>query len=147
MTLTQLLAYDHWANKRLYVQLFSQNVTYKAPQAIDIFVHMLCVQKLWCNRIEGLEDEPELWPKMELGSSEAIWLSNRERLKSSLVKTTELVAYTDEHGARKEDSVQDILHELTLNSAHYRGQIAMLMKQQSLSPPPISYIDYLNTLR
>lgn len=146
MTIQQRLAYNHWANKRLYAQLFSQNVSREAPEAIQVFIEMLYNQKLWCDRIDGLDSVDETQAIIDLGSSEWLWLENKKRLESYALKTSEMISYIDDYDQKRESSIADILFEVLQQGAYHRGQIAAYMKGQGLSEPPLQLSDYQNTL-
>ena len=146
MKLEQLLDYDYWANKRLYVQLWRQNAAREIPQTISLFSHIIAAQTIWCNRMEGVDEPVDVWPEADLltlGKAEAEMILTHERLKKLIHHSGEVFSYKNSRGEAFENTVEEALHHIVIHGQHHRAQITLLMRQHDMSPPPLDYIFYL----
>lgn len=141
--LEDLIEYDYWANKRLYVQLWRQNAVREIPQTESLFAHIIAAQTIWCDRMKGIEKEVEVWPKTSLGSAEPEMILNHDRLKKLVANADQLFSYTNSRGDAFENTIEETLHHIVIHGQHHRAQIALLMRQHEMSPPPLDYIFYL----
>lgn len=141
--LEDLLKYDNWANKRLYVQLWRQNAVREIKQVTTLFAHLIAAQTIWCNRMEGIDEPVDVWPKTSLGLAEAGMTLNRDRLMNLVDRSSDTFTYENSRGEAFENTVEEALHHIVIHGQHHRAQIALLMRQHDMSPPPLDYIFYL----
>ncbi len=138
-----LLNYDLSANQKVLKELIDQQAAAICPEAIRHFSHLVRVQQLWYNRIEGVDEQLEVWPDQTTDQISEQLMPNYNRLRSLLSKRNEIINYRNTKGEEYSNTVDDILHHVVIHGQHHRAQIAILMRQCGLVPPPTDYIFYL----
>jgi len=136
-----ILRYSHWANKA-YAQVL-QGLP-PEQEVHRLFCHLLNAQIIWMERVKGVPPSLGVWQEHPPEQYEAL---NQKALGASLQQLDEtppdkIVAYRNSDGDKFLNSFGEILFHLVNHASYHRAQIAVLLKQQGLQPPPSDYIVY-----
>lgn len=140
-----LIRYNDWANKRLFVVL--PQVCDSEPRTLQLFSHVIMVERLWLDRINQRVEPLPLWNPIPLpqlirliNASTQDWLALVAGLQES--EFDRMIPYVNSQGVAYENSIRDILTQTINHSTHHRGQIVQLIRQQGMTPPLVDYIAY-----
>jgi len=139
-----LLHYDVWANRRLLITITENGIT--SDRILSIMSHVLSAQLIWLNRIVGLGTAPfPVWEKYNLVELESMTEESNERWlkfisEYKLETFDEIIRYQNTGGTNFENSLQDIITHVLNHSAHHRGQLAMLLRDEGIDPPANDFI-------
>lgn len=145
MDLQRAIRFDDWANREALQAITADN----APaQATNILAHIVAVSNLWLSRADGAPTPASMWPEWTLSTIEEEMKSSLDRwqlcLNSGRV-TQDRVEYLSSKGKPCSNSFEELVLEVLCHSAHHRGQIALLLRQNGF-PPPAS-TDFIPALR
>jgi Uncharacterized protein conserved in bacteria len=142
-----LFRYTRWANARM---LDAMQAAEAVPaRAVELFSHLLRVQDVWIGRVEGTaQADLDLWAEEDLaacaeraGTSMARWQSMLdERSENALDQS---VVYTNSEGTRFETPLRDLCRHAVNHSTHHRAQIALVLREADIAPPPTDYIFFV----
>jgi len=122
--LHQLISHEHWANHRLSDAL--QDNALMDEKVVRLFNHILAAHATWYGRITGAVPEMKIWDDP---TSPAHWGSLIDAHYSGWKKVlsfdnpTRQVQYSNSHGARFTNTVEEILIHLSLHGQYHRGQV------------------------
>jgi len=118
-------------------------------RAVELLSHLLRVQDVWFGRVEGTAHaDLALWVDEDLaacaeraGTSMARWQSMlKERSGNALDQP---VVYTNSTGTRFETPLRDLCRHVVNHSTHHRAQIALVLREADVAPPPTDYIFFV----
>lgn len=142
-----LFRYTRWANGRI---LGTINEADSVPaRAVELFSHLLRAQDVWYGRVEGTSHaELDLWVDEDLSvcaeraeASADRWQSLLEdRARNALEQP---IAYTNSKGTRFETPFRDICRHVVNHGTHHRAQIALVLREANIAPPPTDYIFFV----
>ncbi|MGE5681240.1 MAG: DinB family protein [Bacillota bacterium] len=143
----KLFKYNEWANNQVLDALI--NLPDDSPEEITrIFNHLITAQMMWLNRILGKSTVLELWTNNTIEGcitaskeSSTQWLRFIEGLKEEDLSRE--ISYVNVQGKPFVNTLEDILIHLVNHSTYHRAQIAILFRQNSLTPPVTDYIVYV----
>ena len=141
-----LLKYNAWANYRMLVTLEENEV--KDDKMLLMYSHILSAQYIWLNRIKGLPTSPfPVWEQYKLRElrtmseeTDTNWDSYLEDY--SMEAFEEMIFYTDSKGRKHENTIREIIGHMTHHASYHRGQLAIMMREHGITPPPTDYILY-----
>ena len=141
--LLRLLDYELWADQSIIVSL--QSVDNPPARAVKIMGHILSAQLVWLRRIQGHPTTIDPWQYIPLVDMSERAENNHRLLKTHLTSSddwqpTRIVAYQNSQGESFENSLQDILAQLSHHSAYHRGQVVQLITPQLAQVPTTDYI-------
>lgn len=146
--LKQLYKYDFWANKKV-AAVFEIKSSHQLQQAYALFAHIRASQQIWLQRIRGNSTaDILLWPEQadpendlqELTALHEQWLHLLTEKDANL---DAIVSYTNSKGTAFETPLTGILHHVIIHGQHHRAQIAALLREAEITPPPTDFIFYL----
>jgi uncharacterized damage-inducible protein DinB len=137
----KLLAYDYWANCRLFSAINESSKSIPA-EIEDVFSHLLGAKSIWHKRIIGEEAAKDLFNRKDLRTL----IENNEQLKSnweSLLEkymTTSNVTYHNLSGEKAQSSLADILTHVVNHGSYHRGQAIRILREAGITPLANDYI-------
>jgi uncharacterized damage-inducible protein DinB len=133
MDLERALRFDNWANLETLATLKSGN---PPSQAIDILAHTVAVSQLWLSRATGTPPPSSIWPRWTLTTIEAQLDSCFVGWKSCLIAghPSRSFDYVDSRGGPGSNTPEELIVEIICHSAHHRGQVALLLRQNGSEP-------------
>lgn len=142
-----LFDYDRWANRRLVEVM--KNAGPVPPRAPNLLMHLLRAQDVWHKRIEdGNHADVELWIEASLEDC-------AERVEKTDHRWQDLigalsdgdldkdVSYKNSEGTAFETPLREVLSHVVNHGTHHRGQIALVLRENGVAPPPTDYIFYV----
>lgn len=141
--LRELLAYNDDANRR-FIETIRQAKPSSERVAV-IFSHILNAHTIWNTRIGGVSPEGGVWTVHPVDAWEERNRANFQRTREILDSDSlvRVVAYRDSRGNPYENQVGEILLHVFNHSTYHRGQLAILLGQESKTPPVTDFIVYL----
>ncbi|MDR5590905.1 DinB family protein [Christiangramia sp. SM2212] len=141
----ELLEYSHYYNLEIIKKINDGDLHFMIPdRAIQLLSHTLNAQKIWNNRIEGKEDQVQVWKNLEIDELESIENGNfRESL--TILKNEDLdriVQFRNSKGESYQNSVKDIIFHVINHSTYHRGQIATEFRKQGIDPIVSDFVYY-----
>jgi uncharacterized damage-inducible protein DinB len=142
-----LFEYDGWASRRILEALAAPPAA-NLDRCLDLLSHLLRSQNVWIDRIEENNGAHlALWERDSLAAcAERCDRNNRNwlRLLSSCAPGdfNTLVTYTTQRGETYTSEMREILTHVVNHGTHHRAQIALLLREAGIAPPPTDYIIY-----
>lgn len=148
--LSNQIAFDYWANKKLLVALKSiDNIPHRA---LSLFSHLMSVNQIWLSRFNSNVITTTLFQERTLQESEklleenkrewAIFLANYH--ENNFSKIIEFTFAID--GSKRKISIADAIFHIAHHSSYHRGQIVVLLKGLIEPLPMLNYIIYSTKL-
>jgi len=143
----RLFAYDRWANQEVLAALGTAGSS--APRSLKLTAHVVAAERLWLERLRGMQQSLPVWPDFSLqqceqqaGETHALWAEYlRVCTEGGLSQT---ITYKNSKGESWSNSAQDILMHVAMHSAYHRGQIAADLRAVGCAPP---YTDFIHAVR
>lgn len=146
----KLFKYNEWANNRIIEALMDQQ-SENMENYLQIFSHLLSVQKVWLDRLLNNKIIYELWDSKTLEGcikmskeSTSGWLKYLESISDE--EFSKILEYTNTKGVQLQDTLEDILAHIINHSTYHRAQIALLLRRDNLTPPATDYILFVREL-
>lgn len=161
MPLTELLAYDRWANhKMLDAVMKLDTVQFTKPMGgsfgsvRDTLVHLAWAEWIWTERWKGTSPQERADPR-DFPTVEAVtkYLEKTEADQMEIFAGREpeirtvRIRYTNLKKDVWEYTFEEMVHHLTYHSAYHRGQLATLLRQLGEVPPTTDYLVYRDEQR
>lgn len=145
-----LVQYSAWANDRMLSTL--QAADDVPGKTVELMSHLLRAQDIWYGRVQKSDHaDVALWADDDLAACvERAEASIRRWQKLLEDRSAEAldqsIAYTNSKGTAYETSLRDIVRHVVNHGTHHRAQIALLLRQAEVAPPPTDYIFFLREL-
>ena len=145
--LRRLFDYNRWASTRMLRAL--QEADDVPERALELFSHVLRAQDHWYGRVEDTDHARlDFWTTEPLADCAERLVSSTERWQRVLDdRATEgldqIISYTNSTGTTYENTLLDICTHVVNHGTHHRSQIALVLQQAGIAPPPTDYIFYL----
>ena len=143
--LTQLYDYNRWANG-LFVDALTQS-DYQNEKIDGFFSHIAAAQMTWLSRMQSVEMRvPGVFERMAHEETcDLLNYSNEQYL--SLIAACEdfdrLISYKTTEGVEHSNPLINLLTHVANHSTHHRSQIALLLREEGITPPASDFIFYL----
>ena len=134
--LHNLLAYHHSANER-YFDLMLEQQSNCPGEVVTLCNHWVNAQHVWNARILGIEPGHPVWATHALPALRALDKDN-ERESQQIIRDYDMdikVHYLNTRGEAMENKVGDIFLHLVNHATYHRGQAALLLRQNGITPP------------
>lgn len=142
-----LFEYNYWANNRILQLLQKEKV--EDEKILTLMGHILAADIIRLSRIKPLDGAYGLWRAyslQELSEMQAFaskqWL-DYIRSSNSLEENVE---YKNTKGQAYVSRISNIMIHVVNHATYHRGQIALLLRQQGITPVDTDYIIYERTI-
>lgn len=142
-----LFDYGKWANNRVLHALKSAEPV--PDRAVELFSHLLRSQDRWYGRVRDTEHAYlDIWVEEDLTACARRAEASARRWDGVIDGVTrdaldEPVAYENTKGISFETPLRDILTHVVNHGTHHRAQIALVLREAEIAPPPTDYIFYV----
>lgn len=142
-----LFQYTRWANERVLETMQAADAV--PDRAVELFSHLLRAQDIWFGRVKDTEHaDLSLWVEEDLTACAKRLEESMQRWQSLLDDVTtddlaEPTAYTNSKGTRYETTLREIFTHVVNHGTHHRAQIALVLRDAGIAPPPTDYIYFL----
>ena len=145
MNLEQLIDYDSWANEAIQHVLSKNDLSYDeyVKSCFSLFHHILAAQMVWHDRVMGFENKLGVWPKLKPEEVEKMIQDNPVKLRELISLKEKIITYSNSKGDTFKNSVEEILTHIIIHGQHHRAQIALVLRQNGITPPATDLIFYL----
>lgn len=144
--LQQTWSYENWANDFL-LKTLSQYGDKVPASTLRLLSHLFNAQFNWFNRMAGEKKQIGLWDEYDLETCKQMYLETSQGIQDILDKhaadPSVIIEYANSRGMVFQNTLTDILIQLTHHGAYHRGQIAMDLRQHGQEPILTDYIAYL----
>jgi uncharacterized damage-inducible protein DinB len=142
-----LFRYTRWANSRVLTAM--QAVDAAPDRAVELFSHLLRAQNLWFGRVEGTDHaNVALWVDEALAACAERAEASARRWRTVLDERAahdldQPIAYTNSKGTSFETPLRDLLSHVVNHGTHHRAQVALVLREADIVPPPTDYIFFV----
>jgi uncharacterized damage-inducible protein DinB len=146
-TVSRLVAYNEWADKRVIESLKSSMAI--DPNVLRPLAHLLVAEKVWLMRLQGLDTVGiELSPELSIEECEILAAENQNGYETYLGALTSnnldsVVKYKNSKGSTFHTSVRDILLHVSIHGAYHRGQLAKAIRAEGKTPVNTDFITFV----
>jgi uncharacterized damage-inducible protein DinB len=142
----RLFVYDDWANREVLASIRDAG---SPARPLKLMSHILSAERLWFERMKGLEQTLPVWPDFSLPQCEEQRAGLVQLWKDFLSPANEPflslpVKYKNTEGKSFTSEKEDILLHVITHSAYHRGQIAADLRASGFTP---AYTDFINAVR
>lgn len=139
--LRALFEYHHHYSQQLIVLLEENEVS---DEILQLFSHILNAQHIWNHRILSKEPLFTVWQVHEKQNLQHINQENYAQTLTILEKAdlNAAFSYNTFMGQTFHNKIEDILFHMINHTTYHKGQIALLLKQQGITPIATDYIIY-----
>ena len=149
---TDLFRYNDWATGQLIGALEKARADVREsealPHACHLLSHLVRAQEVWLGRIQGTDAAAlPIWEETDVqtsaersAASTKAWLDFLSDLTANDFATD--VRYQNSKGQSFTNTLREVAAHVINHSTHHRAQIALLLRQAGLTPPPTDYIFY-----
>jgi uncharacterized damage-inducible protein DinB len=140
----RLINYDYWANSRMLDAIQKVEDSMLQQSMIRLMQHLLAAQKVWYHRMLGIEPGIQVWDESPTSGSCKYLLDESKTLLDGMAELKEKqVKYSNSKGDEFSNSGEEIFHHVIIHGQHHRAQIAFIMSENGIAPPPTDFIFYL----
>lgn len=145
--LRRLFDFDAWSNREILVVFKDYKSFEHQEKAMSLFSHIIAVQDLWYRRITGADLAGlEVWPGYPLSECQDKIKRFSSHWKRIIDENEEdldrIISYKNTSGVAYETMLSDILHHVVIHGQHHRAQIASVLRESGIKPPPTDFIFY-----
>ncbi|MBI9072658.1 MAG: hypothetical protein JEY94_13730 [Melioribacteraceae bacterium] len=136
------------ANKKIIDVLKLNDI--RPKRCIKLLSHLIAYQDMWYEKLKKhIEFNIAVWDTYTLVECEILnkqsWSHWQNLIKYKKRDALfENFTYRNSAGIPSEMMLIDITKNIFEHSAHHRGQIALLLKQNKIEPPDLSYFSFTN---
>lgn len=145
----RLYAYDAWAVARI---LASLNAAPRASRkALDLLAHLLVSEQIWLLRLRGRDTSLiNKSPELSHAACESLADEMRRAYADFLGSVSEEdldapVTYKNFKGDEYHTPLRDILLHVANHGTYHRGQIALTLRAEGLTPVDTDFITFVRT--
>lgn len=138
-----LFDHEYWANLKVLESLITADELSK--KVIEIFSHTIAAQRIWLDRINGINTELKVWEVFEIKIMFELLEINNSDINKIIDKQDleQLIAYQNSKGEYFTSTISQILTHLALHASYHRGQVILLIKSRVSTLPATDYILYI----
>ena len=146
-TIHKLFDYNEWAIARILDLL--KAATGQNQKALRLLAHLLLAEKIWLLRLRGEETVGiNKAPELTLAECERLAAENQRAYQDFLASLSEdkldsILTYKNLKGTQFSTPVKDILMHVALHGAYHRGQIAIVLRAEGLTPVDTDFITFV----
>jgi uncharacterized damage-inducible protein DinB len=152
-TIAKLGAYNVWANETLLRHLdglVAGGATIPA-NVLRLFSHVLNAQSIWIGRLTNTPSPVKVWQEHDLAGLHYWHEQSTARVYRMAAEADEtelhrLISYTNSAGVCLSCEVSVFYSHLPIHGIYHRGQVAIKMREQGLTPINTDYITYCREL-
>lgn len=142
--LLRLLEYDKWATRQIITVIEHHRPFDTSDKVLTYLSHIVGAQQVWYARVNGEDTESlSIWPEYNLKQCKALVTDMNEkwiRVVRNSRNLQDQIDYKNSQGVQYSSSLNDILHHIIIHGQHHRAQIARMLRQAGVAPPPTDYI-------
>jgi uncharacterized damage-inducible protein DinB len=139
----KLFEHEHWANLKVLEKVIA--IENPPQKAIELLSHIIAVQRIWLDRINGKKNQVGVWEVFEVEILLELLEINYEEM-CSLIEADDLerlISYKNSKGVAYVNTTNQILTHLTLHAAYHRGQIVTTIKPFTDDLPVTDFVFYV----
>ncbi len=144
-----LFAYDRWANERIVAALRTVTDASIQQPMVRFLAHLARAQEVWLERVQQHRPSSDpIWPDdtfeeacERLQSAQAGW--DVYLMEAAEASYDEPIAYYNSKGDAFSSTPRQVMTHVVNHGTHHRAQIALLLRQHGVAPPPTDYIFYV----
>ncbi len=145
-TIVRLLDYELWANKQLIQAL--QSIPSPPGRAVQVLGHVLSAQQVWFNRIQGDINQVPVWQDILIEQMLPKATEHHQLMSTYLSginegELTQMVLYKNSKEEEFQNTLLDILLQLSHHAAYHRGQVVQLIRPFLAEVPATDYIVWI----
>jgi uncharacterized damage-inducible protein DinB len=154
-----LYAYNGWANRRLVAasstltpELLTRDLAVSFRSVWGTLQHILWGEWLWLERWQDRSSTGWNPPECpDLGSLGLRWMEIEREQFAFIERLTaadleRLISYENPPGTPWTYTLAHMLQHVVTHSAYHRGQIAAMLRQVGIAPPPTDYLVFVDGL-
>jgi len=140
--LLNLINYTQLADRQV-IDIFLQAET-ALPEAQNMFSHILNSQRIWLDRVQGLEPKFDCFQLQPVDLFDEMHNQNCKDMLEIVHNhdIKEIIIYKNSSGEAFSNAVHDILFHVVNHSTYHRAQVAMQFRLNNIQPPVTDYIAY-----
>jgi len=141
----KLFKYNDWANRRIFeAAARTANID---SRALAILNHIVQVQRLWLDRIQGVSATYHLWDPAPIAEiQELSEYSTREWIQFLSVVTPDgwsrRINYVNSRSLAFVNSLEEVVTQTINHSTHHRAQVGLMIRQSGQQPPGLDFISF-----
>jgi len=141
----KLIKYNDWANRRICDAVSrTDNIDTKA---LAILNHIVLVQRLWLDRIQGVSAAYKYWDPAPVSEVlEVSEFSTHDWVQFLSVVSSEgwqrRISYVNSRGVSFANSLEEVITQVINHSTHHRAQVSLLIRQAGQQPPVLDFISF-----
>jgi uncharacterized damage-inducible protein DinB len=141
----KLFKYNDWANRRIFDTVArSGNID---SRALAILHHIVQVQRLWLDRIQGVNSTHHLWDPAPIAEiQELSEISSRDWMQFLSVVAQDgwnrRINYVNSRGVAFVNSLEEVATQTINHSTHHRAQVSLMVRQAGHQPPVLDFISF-----
>lgn len=145
-----LFHYTRWANREIITAVETVDEHDAAwSRIIRLLSHIMRAQEIWLGRVQDTDGaRTAVWDDDDLETcirraetSTQDWLTHLEACTEADFEVA--IEYTNSKGQPFTNELRDICAHIVNHGTHHRSQIALLLRDAGIAPPPTDYIVYL----
>ena len=142
-----LFQYNRWANGRVLDTI--QAAEDVPERVLELFSHLLRAQDHWYGRVQGTDHASlDFWKTESVSACAERLEASTQRWQAVLEEQAaenldQMISYTNSKGTSYETSLRDILTHVVNHGTHHRAQIALVLRNADIAPPPTDYIYFV----
>ena len=144
-TLRRLFAYDAWAVARVLATLKNS----PSRKALALLAHLLVSERIWLLRVQGQDtSQVNKSPDIQLDECESLSRETARAYTDFLgsIKEEDLAApitYRNFKGEEYHTPLGEILLHVANHGTYHRGQIALTLRAEGVTPVDTDFITYV----
>jgi len=141
----KLFKYNDWANRRIGDAV--SRVGNIDSKALAILNHVVLVQRLWLDRIQGVNAAYRYWDPAPVSEIlEVSEFSSRDWIQFLSVVSPDgwhrRISYVNVRGVSYVNSLEEVVTQVINHSTHHRAQVSLLIRQAGQQPPVLDFISF-----
>ncbi|MBV9209117.1 MAG: DinB family protein [Acidobacteria bacterium] len=147
----RLYAYDAWAVARITAAL--KSFPHESRKALNLLAHLLVSEQIWLLRVQGKDTSAiNKSPELSLADCESLAAEMRQAYTDFLSSLDEAdldapVTYKNFKGDEYHTPLRDILQHVANHGAYHRGQIALALRADNLTPVDTDFITFVREVQ
>ena len=154
-----LFAFDRWANARLLAaastlprESIERDFGISYQSIFGTLRHILCGNWLWLRRWPGQKrSDPDPLRCSDLAALQSRWIEIEREQREFVERVTPVlletrITYENPPGTPWTYTLGQMMQHVVNHSTYHRGQVAGMIRQLGVAPPPTDYLRYFDEL-